>query len=198
MAKKPSEPAPPTFFESPRAFRAWLVKNHQKSASLLVGFHKVHRAREGVQTLSWPESVAEVLCFGWIDGVRKSLGPDAYTIRFTPRRPKSNWSAINIRLFAELEEKGLMMAPGRLAFDARPHKTGPKAKGYTYQRREAEFDATCTREFKKHKTAWEFFLAQAPSYRGLVTWWVMQAKKDETKQRRLAKLIAFSSNGKRL
>ena len=198
MAKKPSEASPPTFFESPRAFRAWLVKNHLSSQSLLVGFHKVHKTREGAKTLTWPESVAEALCFGWIDGVRKSLGPDAYMIRFARRRPKSNWSAINIRLVAELEDKGLMMAAGRVAFEARPHKTGPKAKGYTYRRREAEFDAACTREFKKHEKAWEFFVVQAPSYQGLVTWWVMQAKKDETKQRRLAKLIAFSAKRKRL
>jgi len=195
--KKPTPPNA-TFFESPLAFRRWLAKNHRSKRELLVGFHKVHLARGGAQTLTWQESVAEAICFGWIDGVRKSLGADAYTIRFTPRRPRSNWSAVNIRLVAQLEGRGLMKPAGRQVFEARLHKTGPMAKGYTYRVRAAELDEASKREFKKQRDAWSFFVDQAPSYQKLVSWWVMQAKKPETKQRRLGKLIEFSANRKRL
>ncbi|MGH7242681.1 MAG: YdeI/OmpD-associated family protein [Phycisphaerales bacterium] len=198
MAKKAKNSAKPWFVESARAFRAWLEQNHASETELLVGFHKAHKARAGAKTMSWPESAAEALCFGWIDGVRKSLGADRYTIRFTPRRATSGWSAVNIRLFAELDAKKLVTPAGRTAFEARPHKTGPKAEGYTYTQREAEFDQIRLREFKKQRAAWAFFIEQAPSYQKLARWWVMQAKQEETRQRRLAKLISFSAAGKRV
>ena len=184
-----------TFFESPAQFHEWLKKNHAKARELLVGFHKTHTGRP---TMTWPQSVAEALCFGWIDGIRKRLDADRYTIRFTPRRAGSNWSAINIRMIAELEASGRMTNAGRKAFEARPHKTGPKAKGYSYERRSAAFDAKRLKAFKRDRDAWKFFEAQPPGYRRTLTWWVMSAKQEETKDSRLARLMKASAARKRV
>jgi uncharacterized protein YdeI (YjbR/CyaY-like superfamily) len=190
--------AEPRYFETPAEFRAWLQANHATAAELLVGFHKVHTHSRDRRCITWPQSVAEALCFGWIDGLRRRLDDERYTIRFTPRRKGSVWSAINIRMIATLETAGRMTPAGRAAFDARPHKTGPQAQGYTYQRRNATLPAPFLREFKKNKTAWAFFRAQPPGYRGLVSWWVTSAKQEATRQRRLARLIETSAGGKRL
>jgi uncharacterized protein YdeI (YjbR/CyaY-like superfamily) len=190
----------PLFFATPARFRAWLVKNHRKQAEIIVGFWKKD---SGKPSITWPQSVAEALCFGWIDGVRRTLTADSYTIRFTPRRKGSRWSAINIRLVAELEAAGRMMPAGRAAFEARPHKTGPKSRGYSYDRRSATLDAALTRKFKHDKSggrgaAWKFYQAQPPGYRRLTAWWIMSAERQETRERRLAKLIDFSARGKRV
>jgi len=188
-----SSKASPRFFATPAAFRTWLMKNHTKAAELVVGFYK---RETGKPSLTWSESVDVALCFGWIDGVRRKHSEVAYTIRFTPRRPGSNWSAINIRKMAHLETDGLMTAAGRTAFD--DLKKG-KARTYSYeQRKSAAFDQSQQGAFKRQKAAWTFFEAQAPSYRQAVTHWVTSAKKEETRQARLAKLIAASKAGKRL
>ena len=183
------------FFESPAEFRAWLKKNHKGASDLIVGFHKTHTGRP---TMTWPQSVAEALCFGWIDGIRRRLDAERYTIRFTPRRAGSAWSAINIRMIAELEAAGRMTDTGRKAFEARPHKTGPKAKGYSYERRSAVFDAKRLKAFKRERDAWKFFEAQPPGYRRNATWWVMSAKQEATKDARLARLMRASAARKRL
>jgi uncharacterized protein YdeI (YjbR/CyaY-like superfamily) len=182
----------PRFFKTPAAFRAWLQKNHASSPELLVGFHK---RDTGKPSITWPQSVAEALCFGWIDGVRRRIDDESYTIRFTPRRVSSRWSAINIRMIAELEAAGRMTGAGRAAFDARPDKDNP---GYTTSNRHAELDAHLIRDFKKNKAAWRYFQAQPPGYRGLVSWWIMNAKQQPTRIRRLARAIEASAAEKRL
>mgnify|MGYP002622835965 CR=1 FL=1 len=184
--------AKPQFFSSPGAFRAWLKKNHKKAPEVIVGYYKKHT---GKPSLTWPESVAEALCYGWIDGIRRSLDGERYTIRFTPRRPKSIWSAVNIRMVAELEAAGRMTAAGRAVFNARPN---PESKGYTAEKKDLALDATSVRTFKKKKAAWEFFEDQPPGYRKKVVWWIMSAKKVETRERRLKMLIDASAAKKRL
>jgi uncharacterized protein YdeI (YjbR/CyaY-like superfamily) len=182
----------PMFFPTPADFRAWLERNHQTCKELVVGFW---RKDTGKPSITWPQSVAEALCFGWIDGIRRSHSAEAYTIRFTPRRKGSRWSAINIRLIEELEAAGRMTDAGRKAFDARPH-----ALGYSYERREATLDRALISKFKKYSggAAWRFHSAQPPGYRKLTAWWVMSAKQAETRERRLAKLMDFSARGKRI
>ncbi len=182
----------PTFFSTPVAFRAWLQKNHRKAAELLVGYY---RKDSGKPSITWPESVAEALCFGWIDGVRGKHSDEAYTIRFTPRRTTSRWSAINIRLIGELEAAGKMTDAGRAIFAAR---RDPHLPGYSVSKREGKLDDRRLKAFKKYKNAWTFFEAQPPGYRKLMYWWVMQAKQDETRDRRLEKLIEHCVKGKRI
>ena len=182
----------PTFFKSPSELRKWFEKNHATAKELLVGFH---RKDTGRPTITWPESVAEALCFGWIDGIRRRMDAERYTIRFTPRRRGSSWSAVNIRMVQELEAAGRMTAAGRAAFEGRRAADSP---GYSYERRNAEFDERCLEIFKKNGKAWAFFQAQPPGYRRLLTFYVMSAKQEDTRDRRLAKLIASSASGKRL
>ena len=177
--------AKPRFFKTPAAFRAWLRTHHKTKDELLVGYYKKHT---GKPSMTWPESVAEALCFGWIDGIRRRVDDDAYSIRFTPRRKTSVWSAVNVRLMAELESAGKMTAAGRAIFAARPD---PEFPGYSY-------DAKRLREFRKNKAAWKFFEAQAPSYRRTARHWVMSAKREETRDRRLATLIEKSAAGLRV
>jgi uncharacterized protein YdeI (YjbR/CyaY-like superfamily) len=187
----------PAYFTTPEAFRAWLHKHHRTHDELVVGFWKVGT---GKPSITWQQSVAEALCYGWIDGIRRSLSAATYTIRFTPRRRNSAWSAINIRLMAELESAGRMTAAGRAAFDARPHKTGAKAAGYKAQKKDATLDAGRLRTFRHHGSgkAWTFFQSQPPGYRKAAMWWVMQAKQKATRDRRLARLLEVSAKGKRL
>jgi len=180
------------FFRGQAEMRAWLRANHKKAAELHVGFFKKHTGRP---SLTWPESVAEALCFGWIDGLRRGLDEDRYTIRFTPRRKGSKWSAVNIRLVAELEAAGRMMDAGRAAFEARVDKDSP---GYKAQKKDGALDAGRLRAFKKNKAAWAFFEAQPPGYRRAAAWWVMQAKQEQTRDRRLARLIEASAARKRM
>jgi len=188
------------FFETAAQWRAWLKRHHRTAGELHVGYWNARAVAKGRVCMSWKESVREALCFGWIDGVRRRLGAQTYVIRFTPRRAKSTWSAINIRLVRELEAAGLMMEAGRAAFEARPHKTGSKAGGYTYRERYASLPLSgeLVREFKRAKAAWAFFERQPPGYRRMVSWWVMSAKKEETRARRFAKLVGWSGRGKRL
>lgn len=181
----------PTFFPAPANFRAWLEANHDKFTELLVGFHK---KGSGIPSITWPESVEVALCFGWIDGVRKSLGDTGYTIRFTPRKPTSNWSAININLVQKLTKRGLMHPAGLKAFASRNEK---KSAIYSYeQRKSARFTREQERQFRASKAAWKFFRSCPPWYRRVTTYWVTSAKKEETKVKRLSELIRYSQKGK--
>lgn len=182
----------PRFFKSPSELRKWFEQNHATVEELVVGFH---RKSTGKPTLTWPESVAEALCFGWIDGIRRRLDEERYTIRFTRRRPGSSWSAINMKMMAALEAEGRMTAAGRAVFEGRKDK---QSAGYSYERREATFDAPRLKTFQKNKAAWAFFEAQPAGYRRTLTWWVMSAKQEDTRDRRLAKLIASSAAKKRI
>ena len=185
------QPEGPVFFASLAQFRRWLERHHAKAGELWVGFHKVHTGRP---SLTWPQSVDEALCFGWIDGRRKSLGSDAYVIRFTKRRATSIWSNINVRRMGELEALGLVRPAGRAAFAARKaERTGV----YSAENRSALTAAMETR-FRAKKKAWTFFAAQPPSYRRTCAHWVVTAKREETRERRLAELIATSARAERL
>ena len=177
----------PTFFATPCDFRAWLQAHHEKFQELLVGFYKKDSGRPSI---TWPESVQVALCFGWIDGVRKSLDENSYTIRFTPRKPTSTWSAINIKFVQELTIKGLMHPAGLKAFAARSEK---KSAIYSYeQRKNVRFTREQEKQFRANKPAWEFFRSQAPWYQRVTTYWVTSAKKEETKLKRLSELIEHS------
>jgi uncharacterized protein YdeI (YjbR/CyaY-like superfamily) len=183
-----------TFFATPADFRRWLEKNHDKVPELLVGFYK---KGSGKPSITWPESVDEALCFGWIDGIRRTIDDESYSIRFTPRRARSVWSNVNTKRVAELTKQGRMHAAGLAAFKARD----PKRSGiYSFEQREKDqkLGATYAAKFKANKKAWAFFQAQPPGYQRLASLWVMSAKKEDTKLRRLAVLIADSAAGRRI
>jgi uncharacterized protein YdeI (YjbR/CyaY-like superfamily) len=182
----------PTFFKTQADFRKWLDKHHQSAKELLVGFYKKSSGRPSI---TWPESVDEALCFGWIDGIRRSIDDISYTIRFTPRRSTSIWSSINIKRAQELIDQGLMRPTGLKAFQARKEN---KSGIYAYEQRTEKLPEAYESEFKKNKTAWDFFQAQPPWYRKTVGWWIVSAKKEETRLKRLATLIEESANGQTL
>ena len=184
----------PTFFATPADFRKWFEENHDTAAELLVGFYK---KGSGKPSISWPESVDEALCFGWIDGVRRSVDAESYSIRFTPRRPRSIWSNVNTKRVAELIEQGRMQARGLEAFKARD----PKRSGiYAFEQRQKDqqLEPALEAKIRKNKKAWTFFQAQPPGYRRLMSVYVMSAKKEETRLRRLARLIDDSAAGRRV
>jgi uncharacterized protein YdeI (YjbR/CyaY-like superfamily) len=181
----------PMFFKTPAAFRAWLARNHHTARELLVGLY--HR-KSGKGGPSYQEVLDEALCFGWIDGVRRNYDATSYTIRFTPRKPTSIWSAVNIKRVGELTARGRMRPSGLTAFRKRDRK---KARLYSFENRPRELNAGAAREFRAHKQAWAWFQAQAPWYRRTASWWVMSAKKEETRSRRLAALIASSAQSRR-
>jgi uncharacterized protein YdeI (YjbR/CyaY-like superfamily) len=181
----------PTFFATPSRFRAWLEKHHDSAQELWVGFYKRASGKGGI---TWPEAVDVALCFGWIDGIRKSIDDRSYTNRFTPRRTGSTWSAVNVRRVEELTKRGLMHPAGLKAFEER---TNEKTGIYSYENRHAvRLDAGYERQLRASKKAWAFLQGQPASYRTAVTWWVMSAKKEETRQRRLARLIEDSAHGR--
>ncbi len=182
----------PIFFASPSEFRGWLAQHHQTAKELLVGYYKVHT---GKPSLSWPESVDVALCFGWIDGVRRSLGPDSYCIRFTPRRPDSIWSAVNIQKMQELTDKGLMTSAGLAVFDKRKPE---KSQVYSFENEPAVLDKHLETAFEANPQAWDFFNAQPPSYKKTIIGWIMAAKQESTRAKRLEKVIAESEQGKRV
>ena len=180
------------FFQSASDFREWLASNHGKVHELWVGFYKKKSGKVGI---SYPEAVDEALCFGWIDGIKKAVDDVSYTNRFTPRKPKSFWSAVNIKRVAELKRLGRMMPPGLKAFAGRDER---KAMQYSYERSTCELKGEHEKRFRENLAAWEFFQAQPPGYQRTATWWVISAKKEETRGKRLAKLIETSEHGRRL
>jgi uncharacterized protein YdeI (YjbR/CyaY-like superfamily) len=183
----------PTFLATPAEFRSWLEKHHDQETELWVGFY---RKGSGKPSMTWPESVDEALCFGWIDGIRKKIDEESYTNRFTPRKPTSNWSATNIKRVEELTAAGRMHPAGLAAFAQR---TGQRSGVYSYdQRMTARLHADQERRFRANDTAWAFFSAQPPGYRQTAIWWVVSAKKEETRLKRLATLIDDSAHGRRI
>jgi uncharacterized protein YdeI (YjbR/CyaY-like superfamily) len=182
----------PKFFATQNDFRKWLEENHDKETELLVGFYKVG---SGKPSMNWSQSVDEVLCFGWIDGVRRSIDGESYSIRFTPRRAKSIWSAVNIKKVAELTEKGLMRAAGLAAFAKRDKN---KSAIYAYENKPTEFPEELEKMFRANESAWSFFEKQANGYRRTLMFWVLSAKQHSTQIRRLEKLIEASASGKKL
>jgi uncharacterized protein YdeI (YjbR/CyaY-like superfamily) len=182
----------PTFFRNPAAFRAWLERHHATADELLVGFYKVG---SGKPSITWPQSVDEALCFGWIDGIRKSADDCCYTIRFTPRRTGSVWSSVNIKRAAVLIEQGSMRPAGLKAYQARKEN---KSGIYSYEQRTADLVEPYAGLLRANEAAWRFFESQPPSYRKAICWWIVSAKKDETRLKRLEKLIMHSACGERL
>jgi uncharacterized protein YdeI (YjbR/CyaY-like superfamily) len=182
----------PQFFQTPADFRFWLEKNHATATELWVGFYKKD---SGKPSVTWPESVDQALCFGWIDGIRKRVDKSSYQIRFTPRRPGSIWSAINIKRANELVSQKQMRPVGLKAFAARVEN---KSGIYSYEQRSAELARPYANLLKQDKAASKFFKNQPPSYRKMISWWIVSAKKEETRMARLTKLISESAKGKRL
>jgi uncharacterized protein YdeI (YjbR/CyaY-like superfamily) len=182
----------PTFFATQSAFRTWLEKHHNTETELVVGFYKVGSHKPSI---TWSQSVDQALCFGWIDGVRKSVDGESYCIRFTPRKSTSIWSAINIKKVEELTAKGLMQPAGLKAFGLRKEC---KSRVYSHENETAALTPEMERQFKANPKAWDFFQTQAPSYRKVALHWLMSAKQEKTKQVRLTKLIAFSKQSKRV
>lgn len=178
-------------FRSRQEFRRWLEKNHDCVPELWLG---LYNKRSEKKSITYREAVDEALCFGWIDGVRKSVNPTTYKQRFTPRKKKSYWSAVNSRRFGELKELGQVAAPGIKAFEERKPDSGK----YSFESRPKKLPPSYTKQFKSNPRAWDFFRAQAPSYQRTATFWVVSAKREETRQRRLATLISDSENGRRL
>jgi uncharacterized protein YdeI (YjbR/CyaY-like superfamily) len=182
----------PTFFATPADFRRWLERNHAKAVELWVGFHK---KASGRPSITWPESVDEALCFGWIDGVRYRIDETSYRIRFTPRKPRSTWSNVNVKRVAALKKLGRMSPAGLAAFA----KADPKRSGiYAYERNNARLGAAHEKKLKANKTAWDFLRSQPPWYQRLAAWFVVSAKKEETRASRLDTLIAHCKAGRRL
>jgi uncharacterized protein YdeI (YjbR/CyaY-like superfamily) len=180
----------PVFFAAPAEFRAWLEAHHASETELLVGFHK---KGTGMPSLTWPQSVDEALCFGWIDGVRRSLGAESYTIRFTPRKARSFWSNVNIRRAGELIAEGRMTPAGLRAFEAR---TGERSGVYSFEQKDKDavvLPPEMEARFRANAEAWEYFQSRPPWYRQTSTWWVISAKKEETREKRIATLIADSA-----
>jgi uncharacterized protein YdeI (YjbR/CyaY-like superfamily) len=181
----------PTFFATPEQWRAWLSQHHANTPELWVGFYK---AQSGRPSITWPQAVDEALCFGWIDGQRRSVDSSSYAIRFTPRRAGSNWSAVNVARVRAMTKEGRMRPEGLKAFEARAaEKTGV----YSYENRQmAELNSAEEKRFKAQTKAWAFFKAKAPSYRSAAVWWVVSAKRPETRQKRLSTLIEDSAHGR--
>jgi len=181
----------PSFFASEADFRAWLAGNHDVASELLVGFWK---KSSGKPSIDWSQARDQALCFGWIDGIRKSLGDEAYTIRFTPRRQGSIWSKVNIERFAALTAAGQMTAAGERAYEENKHKTDL----YSYEKPLASLSANETKELRRHKQAWVYWESQPPGYRKLVLNWITTAKRPETRAKRLATLIEDCRAGRRI
>jgi len=179
-----------TFFKSQKEFHKWFEKNHDKAKGLIVGFYKISSDK---QSIRYHEALDEALCFGWIDGVRKSINDISYTIRFTPRKTKSYWSMLNIKRVEELKKLGRMNPSGFKAFDARDQE---KSKRYSNERKTIKLNPEYEKKLKANKKAWKFFQSKPPSYQKPAMWWVMSAKQEETRLKRLAKLIEDSENGR--
>ena len=180
------------FFKNQAAFRKWLEKNHVTARELWVAYYETASGKSG---LTYPEAVDEALCFGWIDGIVRRIDEISYTNRFTPRKPKSNWSAVNIERMRVLIEQGKVTPAGLEAFGA---NAADRSKQYSYENESRSLSEEYERIFKQNVSAWDFYCEQSASYRRMANWWVMSAKRDETRERRLAQLIKSSENGERL
>lgn len=180
----------PRFFRSPADLRKWFERHHAKAPELWIGFYKKD---SGKASITWPESVDEALCFGWIDGIRKSVDVASYIIRFTPRRRGSTWSVANIKRAAELLDQGLMWPEGLQAFEARKEN---KSGIYAYEQRGDTLVEPYASKLRQNKAAWKFFQAQPPSYRRAASWWIVSAKKEETRLKRLKTLAEDSAHGR--
>lgn len=188
----PSKPtSKPTFVASQAEFRKWLEKNHDRVTELWVGLQKTGSSQPG---LNYKQALDEALCFGWIDGVRKSIDDSRWTIRFTPRKPRSIWSAVNIKRVGELKKLGLMKPSGLAAFEGRDEK---RMGLYSFEQAPHDLAPEYEKQFRANKKAWAFYESQAPWYRRTAQHWVMTAKKEETRLKRLAVLIESSAKGKR-
>jgi uncharacterized protein YdeI (YjbR/CyaY-like superfamily) len=174
------------FFKSAAECRRWLERNHNRVTEQWFGFYKKDSGKRGI---TYQEALDEALCFGWIDGLKKSVDESSYTFRFTPRKPKSVWSLVNTRRAEELRKLGRMKPAGLIALDARdPEKSGI----YSFENRPRQLSDSCEKEFKAHKEAWEFFQGQPPGYQRTASFWVMSAKQEATRLQRLARLISNS------
>jgi uncharacterized protein YdeI (YjbR/CyaY-like superfamily) len=182
----------PTYFKNGVEFRRWLAKHHDSTPELLVGFYKKESGKGGI---TYPQALDEALCYGWIDGIRKRFDAYSYTVRFSPRTKRSVWSKVNIKRAGELKQEGRMAAPGLRAFEGRDVT---RANQYSFERENCELDAALQRQFKRDREAWSFFASQPPGYRRIATWYVMSAKKEETRQRRLDYLMTQCRAGKRI
>ncbi|MCW5838935.1 MAG: YdeI/OmpD-associated family protein [Anaerolineales bacterium] len=182
----------PVFFVSSAALRQWLTEHHQSAAELWVGMYKKHT---GKPSIAWPEVVDQVLCFGWIDGIRKRIDEESFTNRITPRRKGSHWSAINLKRVEELRALGLMTPAGLQAYEQRDPA---RSQQYSFEQRQMQWPAGLAAAFKHNAGAWAYFNAQPPGYQKTMTWWVISAKREETQWRRLQRLIEASAQGERL
>jgi uncharacterized protein YdeI (YjbR/CyaY-like superfamily) len=179
----------PTFFSSPEKFRRWLEQNHDRESELLVGFHK---KSSGKKSITYAEALDEALCFGWIDGVRKNLNETSYTIRFTPRKPRSIWSNVNVNHVERLKKDGRMHAAGLEVYARRdPKRTGI----YAFENEPRQLSPAYEKIFRQNKRAWKFFEDMAPSLKKVSIFWIMTAKKEETQLRRLKHVIENSEKG---
>ena len=181
----------PRFFRTQAAFRAWLERHHRSERELLVGFFHVG---SGKPSITYPQARDEALCFGWIDGVRRNYDATTYTVRFTPRKRDSTWSAVNLARVRDLKSQGRMRPAGLRAHEARDLK---KAELYSFENPPRPLDAAAVKAFRANRSAWAWFETQAPWYRRSAAWWVMSAKREETRARRLAMLIASAARGER-
>lgn len=187
-----TDPEKPIFFETPAEFRAWLAEHHDQVEVQWVGFWK---KATGNPSITWPESVAQALCYGWIDGLRRSIDDEAYMIRFTPRRPDSHWSRKNVETYRDLEARGLVEEPGRTAWEARDPENVARA---SYERERAELSAEQRAMLDANPEAAAWFDAQPPGYRKTATWWVVSAKRQATRQRRMKQLVEDSAAGRKI
>ena len=183
------EPRDVRYFESPAAFRRWLAENHASATEVWVGFH---RKATGRASMTWAESVDQALCYGWIDGIRKRIDDERYAIRFTPRRPGSTWSAVNIRRMDELISLGLVEQPGLEAFARR---TEERSRQYSYESAPGELTPEFEERLRANEAAWEDWQRRPPGYRRTAAFWVMSAKKPETRERRLEILVGSCEQG---
>lgn len=178
-------------FSEAAKFRQWLERNHDGAEELWVG---IYNQRASETSITYRGAVDEALCFGWIDGIRKSVNEKTYVVRFTPRKPRSYWSTVNMRRFEELKKLGKLEPPGLTAFENRSQESGK----YSFENRTQKLDAAMEKQFKSNRKAWEFFSVQAPWYRRTSIFWVVSAKREETRLKRLGTLIKDSENGQRL
>ena len=188
----PTAPIRPRFFPAPAAFRRWLEQHHSAANELWVGFYKKSSGRGG---MVYAEAVDEALCFGWIDGLVKSIDSDSYMQRFTPRKPRSIWSKINVGHIARLTAAGRMTPAGLAAFEAR---TAAKTGVYSFEQEPQQFPAAFEKTFRANRRAWTFWTSQPPGYKRTALWWVISAKQASARERRLAQLIAVSADHRRL